>query len=145
MDKTTSLSVLLIRVALGAIFIAHGYMKLFVFGIGGVIKSFTAMGIPLPAILGTIVTLLEFFGGIAILIGLLTRWISLLFVVEFLVALFKVHLANGFFIGRGMDGQFHYGFEFVFLILFASLALSIMKAGNYSLDHALFEKEKRSE
>lgn len=145
MNKGASLGILLVRLALGIIFIAHGYVKLFVYGIGGVVHSFASMGIPVPAVAGTIVTLLEFFGGIAILLGLLTRWVSILFVIEFIVAILKVHLQNGFFIGPGTDGKFHYGFEFAFLILFTSLALSITKAGDYSLDYILFEKGNKSE
>src|SRR5688572_27916283 len=63
----------LLRAAVGAIFIAHGAQKLFVYGLGGVTGAFGQTGVPFHDISGPIVTLLEFFGGTALAVGLLSR------------------------------------------------------------------------
>lgn len=117
-----------LRIALGLVFIYHGYLKLFTGNFpGGTAGFFTSLGIPLATFFAIIVSILEFFGGIALLVGLMTRWTSLLLAVNMLVALLLVHLPNGFSVSKG-------GVEFVLVLLGGVLTLALLGAGKYSLD-----------
>jgi len=120
----TALAIL--RVVLGVTFILHGGQKLFVFGFAGVSGAFAQMGIPAPGLLGPFVAFVEFFGGIAILLGLLTRLAALGIGATMVVAILTVHLQNGFFAPTG--------FEFPLSLLASAIALVITGAGDFSLD-----------
>lgn len=122
-------ALLVLRIILGIIMIAHGAQKLFVFGIGGVTQSFTQMGVPMAAITAPLIAIIEFFGGIAIIIGLLTRLAGLAFALDMLGAIATVHMKNGFFAPNGI--------EFVLAIGTMALALAIAGAGAYSADAAI--------
>lgn len=125
----TDLGLTILRVIAGIIFAAHGGQKLFVYGFDGVTGAFTQMGAPLPGITGPLVALLEFFGGIALVVGLLTRLAGLGLSGVMIGALVLVHLPAGFFLPNG--------YEFVLLLLGASLTLVATGAGKYSVDALL--------
>jgi len=115
-----------LRVVVGAIFVAHGGQKLFVFGFDGVAGAFGQMGIPMAGIIGPFVALVEFFGGLALVTGLLTRIASLGLLSTMVVAILKVHLPNGFFAPTGI--------EFPLSLLGSTAMIALTGAGSLSLD-----------
>ena len=130
--RQLNLGLAVLRVAVATIFIRHGAQKLFVFGFAGVTGAFTHMGVPFPGLMGPLIGLLEFFGGIALVIGLLTRLVALGFVCDMLGAILLVLLKKGFS-----------GFELEFLLLGSSLALILTGAGTYSVDSLLADRRNR--
>ena len=124
--RQLSLGVAALRVAVATIFIRHGRQKLFVFGFAGVTGAFTHMGVPFPGLTGPFIALLEFFGGIALLIGFLTRLVALGFVCDMLVAIVLVRLKGGFS-----------SYELEFLLLSSSVAIALTGSGMFSVDALL--------
>jgi putative oxidoreductase len=122
----------ILRVIAGSIFIAHGAQKLFVFGFAGVSGAFGQMGVPLPGLMGPFIALLEFFGGIALVIGLLTRLASLGLTFNMLGAIALVHLKAGFFNPAGI--------EFPLALVGMNLALVLAGAGAFSLDAVIAKR-----
>lgn len=123
------LGLLVLRLAVGFSFFMHGYQKVFTNGIAGVTQGFTQMGIPLPGIAAPFISFLELIGGIALIIGVLTRVFGFLLACDMFVATVMVHLKNGF-LGQG-------GFELTFLLGMMSLALALAGAGALSVDAAM--------
>src|SRR5437867_2406074 len=122
-----------LRIVAGLIFMAHGAQKLFgAFGgpgISGTGHFFDQIGISPGTFWAVVVALVEFFGGIAVLLGLFTRVMAALLAVIMAVAILKVHLVNGFFAPNG--------FEYPFALLGANLTLIIAGASELSLDRCL--------
>jgi putative oxidoreductase len=130
--RQVSLGLAALRLAVATIFIKHGAQKLFTFGFAGVTGAFTQMGVPFPGVTGPFIALLEFFGGIALLVGLLTRLIALGFVLDMLGAILLVQLKRGFS-----------SYEFEFLLLVSSLALFLAGPGGFSVDALLGRRDAK--
>lgn len=127
LDKYSTWAPLLLRLALGLVFITHGADKLFG-GIPGTTQFFTGLSIPFPGIAVWVVALVEFFGGIALVIGLFTRYAGLLLAVNMLVALFTAHFKGGAFTA---------GYELVIVLLAVSIALTLRGSGKLAIDNYL--------
>lgn len=115
-NKNTAL--LLVRIALASAFIYHGWSKLQ--GMEGAIGFFASIG--LASFWVYIVAWVEFLGGILMLFGIKVREVGVLFAIILFVAIYKVHLGQGF---KGLELQF--------VLLLASLAMVFSGAGRYSL------------
>lgn len=133
--KSLDYGLLLIRVALGVIMVAHGAQKLFTFGYPGVVGGMTQMGLPAPAISAALVIAAELGGGILVLSGLFTRFAAASFAFAMAVAAVQVHLAAGFFMPNG--------YEFTLMLALTSLALVLTGPGRLSLD-ALIASRRRT-
>jgi len=134
-NKLNSWSLGLLRIVLGVIFTFHGYTKLFAEGgFTGIVSVFTAIGIPVPVYSAFLVSVVELVGGLFLLFGLVTKWSAAILFVEMLVALFKVHIKNGFLVGTG-------GYEFVLLLLATLLVVWVNGAGSYSLGKKWFKNK----
>lgn len=132
---TTALAAL--RIILGFLFAAHGWQKFNEWTIAGTQASFAKMGVPAADVMAPAVAVLELAGGIALILGILTRVVGALLVVDMLGALFLVHAPAGVFAANG-------GYELVLLLAAASFALALTGAGRLSVDRALFGRRPES-
>jgi putative oxidoreductase len=123
--STTDVALLVLRLGLGVIFFAHGAQKVLgMFGGPGLEGTVGFMGkIGIPAALAYVAAFTEFLGGIALIFGVLSRVAALGLFITMLVAMFKVHLANGFFLSP--DGKS--GIEYT--VALSAMALAILIAG----------------
>ncbi len=136
-----SLALLLIRIPLGLIFIAHGsQMLLGLFGGAGLtatLRNFDAhMGI--PPVLTLLAIIAEFGGGLGVLGGFLTRLSAIGISVNMAVAIYKVHWANGFFLNwYCVSGRGH-GIEYNIALLGMALALVVAGGGRWAIDRFIW-------
>ncbi|MEP6763713.1 MAG: DoxX family protein [Gemmatimonadaceae bacterium] len=135
-SRQLNVALLVLRVVAGATLAAHGYQKVFEYGLSSVAGSFGQMGVPMANIVGPAVAMLELVGGVAIVFGLLTRLFSIALAADMLGAIFLVHLANGFFAPKGI--------ELTLLLAAMFVTLLITGAGTLSVDSALDKSLKAS-
>jgi putative oxidoreductase len=127
----TTTAITALRIVLGFIFAAHGWQKFNEWTIAGTQASFGKMGVPAAEIAAPAVAVLELAGGIALILGILTRVVAALLVIDMLGALFLVHASAGVFAANG-------GYELVLLLAAAAFTLALTGPGRVSLDRALF-------
>ncbi|MBP6860449.1 MAG: DoxX family protein [Candidatus Pacebacteria bacterium] len=125
MSRFHGVELFLIRIVVGAIFVAHGYEK-YVGGVAGVANMLTKYNFPAPDMFAVILIAAELIGGTLLILGALTHWVSKVLTIVAAVALVVVHLPNGF-TGQG-------GYEFILLILVCCIALMIAGPGKWSVD-----------
>jgi len=126
LDRLQPLALLLMRLTLGAIMVAHGFPKVF----GGLHHHAQLVaGLGLPGWLGYVSSFTEFLGGLLILAGLFTRPAALAICIDLAVAIWKVHLHNG------LTGD--HGIEFPLAAATLAFALVFFGAGPIAMDHIL--------
>ena len=128
----------LLRLVLGVVFFAHGAQKMVGwfggYGFSGTMGYFTHSGIPAP--LAFLAIAAEFFGGIGLLAGFLSRVAAFGIVANMLVAVLRVHLPIGFFMNWS-GTQKGEGFEYHLLAIAIGIAIMVKGAGCLSMDRAL--------
>jgi putative oxidoreductase len=124
----------ILRVVVGFLFAAHGWQKYNEFTIAGTQGAFAQMGVPAADLVAPIVAALELVGGIALILGVLSRPIAALLTLDMIGALVLVHASAGVFVETG-------GFELVLLLAAAALAVALLGPGRLSVDHALFGRK----
>ena len=133
-SRLTTAAVTVLRVILGFLFAAHGWQKFNEWTIAGTQAAFTQMGVPAANISAPLVAGLELAGGIALILGVLTRVVAGLLAVNMIGALFLVHASAGVFADKG-------GYELVLLLGAAALALALTGGGRVSVDRLLFGRK----
>lgn len=124
LDRSQPLALLVLRLVLGSIMIAHGYGKVFGGGMSHHVQFVSSLG--LPGWMAYLSAYTEFFGGILIILGLFTRIAALGMLINMLVAISRVHWKKGL-VGPG-------GFEFPLSLAAISLALIFFGAGPIAMD-----------
>ena len=136
-STSAGFSTLALRIPAAIIFIAHGAQKLFGsfggYGLEGTGQWMASIGLEPGYQLALLAGSAEFFGGIALLIGLLVRPAALMLSITMLVAIFSVHFANGLFMTSN-------GYEFGLALLAISVSLMFSGAGKVALDNALKQR-----
>ena len=127
---------LALRLPVGVIFAAHGAQKLFGwfggYGLEGTGQFFGSIGLTPGYLLALLAGLVEFFGGLALVLGVLVRPAAAGLAAAMLIAVFAVHWSKGFFASSG-------GYEYALALLAASVALLLSGAGRFSVDRSLVE------
>ncbi|GAB3150457.1 DoxX family protein [Microbispora hainanensis] len=127
-EKARPIALLLARVGLGTVFIANGWEKFAMTGIGGTAAFFESVGVPLPWVSAVVIATLELVGGVALVLGLLLPVFGTLLTLDMLGAIVFVHGAKGFFIADD-------GVEFVLALAAASLAIAFSGGGALAADN----------
>ena len=128
---------LALRIPASTIFIAHGAQKLFGwfggYGLEGTGQWMGSIGLEPGYFMALLAGSAEFFGGIFLLLGLLTRPTALVLAVTMLVAIFAVHFENGLFMSNN-------GYEFGLALLAISVSLMFAGGGKFGLDNLIAKK-----
>jgi putative oxidoreductase len=119
---------LVLRVFLGAIYVAHAYLALVVMGPAKAIEYLRAIHIPLPELGAWYLILAHGVGGILLILGVMVRWAALANIPIMAAALWLVHLQQGFFVLSGKSG-----YEYVLVMLGATIAQALLGAGAFTL------------
>lgn len=136
-NRFGGLGLTVLRVVTGLVFFMHGWTKVFVWGFEGTAAGFAQMGIPLAGLMGPFVGLLELLGGLALVAGLATRWISVPLALTMVVAIVQVHLAAGFFAPDG--------YEFPLTLLAGLVGLALAGGGAFAVDNVLAARRADAE
>lgn len=137
LQSNAGLAAFILRIPVGIILAAHGAQKLFAwfggYGLEGTGQWMASIGLEPGYFMALLAGSAEFFGGLALVLGLLTRPAAVVTAFTMLVAIFSVHISHGLFASNN-------GYEYALVLLAASVALAVQGAGSYSVDNALVNK-----
>jgi putative oxidoreductase len=121
------LAALLLRLALGVLYLAHSLQKIFVFTLPGAAQFFVSVGF--PGWLAYVTTFVELFGGIALLLGVQVRWVALV-LLPFMLGALSVHFHNGWGFASPNGGWEYPAFWAVALVVQSLLGNGLFALGN---------------
>ncbi|MFC7448697.1 DoxX family protein [Rhodococcus daqingensis] len=124
------LAILIARIGIGIIFVAHGWQKFFTNGIDKTQIAFEGMGAPMPNVSAIVAAAVELVGGFALIAGIATPIAGILLFLDMVGAFFIVHYDKGIFVSEG-------GYELVLALGVGSLLLAATGAGRFSVDGIL--------
>jgi len=134
LTSNAGLAATVLRIPVGLILAAHGAQKLFAwfggYGLEGTGQWMASIGLEPGYLMALAAGSAEFFGGLALVLGLLTRPAALVSAFTMLVAIFTVHFENGLFMSNN-------GYEYALTLFVVSVALTIQGAGKFSIDEQL--------
>ncbi len=133
-QRNADYAALILRLALGTMFLAHGLLKVVVFTLPGTVAFFESTGF--PGWLAYVVTVAEIGGGAALIAGIAVRWVSLALVPVLLGAL-SVHWGAGWVFSN--EGG---GWEYPAFLAIASIVQALLGAGAYRLNLPVREGDK---
>ncbi|WP_217512975.1 DoxX family protein [Vibrio metschnikovii] len=136
-ESKSGYSTLALRIPIGIVFMAHGAQKLFGwfggYGLEGTGQWMASIGLGPGMLMAFLAGSGEFFGGLAIFLGILTRPAAAVLSITMLVAIFAVHFEHGLFMSNG-------GYEFALALLAASVSLMMSGAGKLSIDQIISQR-----
>jgi putative oxidoreductase len=131
-------ALLVARLLLGVVLVAHGWQKVVTNGLGATAEGFAGMGVPAAPVSAAYSGIVELVGGALILVGAATAVVGVLVVLDMLGAALIVHVGNGVMASDG-------GWELVGVIGAVALVLAAVGAGRYSVDHVLAARRTPAE
>ena len=140
--QNNSIAPLALRLSAGIIFAAHGAQKLFAwfggYGLEATGQWMESIGLSPGYLMALGAGSAEFFGGLLLILGLVTRPIAIILAFTMLVAIVSVHLPNGLFISNN-------GYEFGLALLAISVSIAVSGAGKFSIDMFIADKLRSTE
>ncbi|TNC79357.1 MAG: DoxD-like family protein [Oleiphilus sp.] len=134
LQSNTGLGSIALRIPVGIVLAAHGAQKLFGwfggYGLEGTGQWMASIGLEPGYMMALLAGSAEFFGGLALILGLLTRPAAAVSAFTMLVAIFSVHISHGLFMSNN-------GYEFALTLFAATLALTIQGGGSFAIDNKL--------
>ncbi|MCZ4339463.1 DoxX family protein [Shewanella colwelliana] len=138
--SNAGLAGLILRAPIGLILAAHGAQKLFAwfggYGLEGTGQWMASIGMTPGYLMALLAGSAEFFGGLALVLGVVTRPAAVVAAFTMLVAIFAVHIGNGLFMSNN-------GYEYALTLLVALVAVTVQGSGSFSLDNLIAKKLNR--
>ena len=137
-NTTSGIASTILRIPVGIILMAHGAQKLFGsfggYGLEGTGQWMASIGLEPGYLMALLAGSAEFFGGLALVIGLFVRPASIVIAFTMLIAIFAVHISKGLFLSNG-------GYEYGLALFVIAISLVVSGAGAYSLDKIIADKK----
>lgn len=139
-ESNAGLAGLILRAPIGLILAAHGAQKLFAwfggYGLDGTGQWMASIGLTPGYLMAVLAGSAEFFGGLALLLGLFTRPAAVVVAFAMLIAIFSVHIGNGLFLANN-------GYEYGLTLFVVLVAIAVQGGGRFSIDNLIFKKLNR--
>jgi putative oxidoreductase len=133
-----------LRLCVGSVFLLHGAQKLFGLlggpGIAGTARTLAGFGLPYSTPLAVTLGVAEFGGGVLLILGSATLWVSLVLLVDMALTIWKVHYPHGFSASSGLVPASLHDAEFHLVLIGALFCLMLAGPGAFSIDERRSEK-----